>query len=319
MPYFDVREDGLDVGSEDFSPDDVARPVVAYGGDMVTRGTELAVHAHARAQLVLTLRGVVRCETDEGVWIVPPRCAVWIPGGVAHSVTLAGNVRVYCLFVEPGASLVLPRQCCTLSVSPLLQQLVLKVAQMPALYDVLVNDGREVPVYGRRLREDIRRYYGSTVMFAARGAMVPNEHSFCELDPAVKDRWGIPALRFHWKWGEQERGLAAHARRSFEDMIAAMGGRVQPLNEESDGADISIGGSTNHEVGTVRMGASPRDSVLNAHSQSWDVPNLYIIDGSVLPTGGAVNPTSTIGAMTMRAATNLRDRFAAVRAGALLE
>ena len=49
MPYFDVREDGLDVGSEDFSPDDVARPVVAYGGDMVTRGTELAVHAHARA------------------------------------------------------------------------------------------------------------------------------------------------------------------------------------------------------------------------------------------------------------------------------
>ena len=77
---------------------------------------------------------------------MPPRCAVWIPGGVAHSVTLAGNVRVYCLFVEPGASLVLPRQCCTLSVSPLLQQLVLKVAQMPALYDLDGADGRIVSV-----------------------------------------------------------------------------------------------------------------------------------------------------------------------------
>jgi choline dehydrogenase-like flavoprotein len=63
------------------------------------------------------------------------------------------------------------------------------------------------------------------------------------------------------------------------------------------------------------MGTEPETSVVNQWHQSWDVPNLFIIDGSVLPTGGAVNPTSTIGALAMRAATNLRDTFADVRAG----
>ncbi len=60
------------------------------------------------------------------------------------------------------------------------------------------------------------------------------------------------------------------------------------------------------------MGTDPAESVVNQWGQSWDVPNLFIMDGSVLPTGAAVNPTSTIGAVTLRAATFLRDRFADV-------
>ena len=61
------------------------------------------------------------------------------------------------------------------------------------------------------------------------------------------------------------------------------------------------------------MGSDPRDSVVNQWGQTWDVPNLYIMDGSVLPTGGAVNPTSTIGAVALRNAAHLRDRFAEAR------
>jgi choline dehydrogenase-like flavoprotein len=70
-----------------------------------------------------------------------------------------------------------------------------------------------------------------------------------------------------------------------------------------------------HLLGTCRMGDDPASSVVDQWQQAWDVPNLFIMDGSVLPTGGAVNPTSTIGAMTLRAASHLRDHFADARAG----
>jgi hypothetical protein len=109
---------------------------------MVTKGMELPIHEHRKAELILTLRGVVRCEAEQGIWIVPPRCAVWIPDNVPHSVTFAGNVEVYVLFVEPDAVPALPRQCRTLSISPLLERLLLHATQMPVLYDVDGADGR---------------------------------------------------------------------------------------------------------------------------------------------------------------------------------
>ncbi|MTD95023.1 helix-turn-helix domain-containing protein [Hyphomicrobium sp. xq] len=143
MPFYRVEENDLDFADGvDFAPDDVPRAVVAVGGTMVTKGMELATHAHRKAELILTLRGVVRCEADQGVWIVPPRCALWIPDNVPHSATFAGDVEVYVLLVEPDAAPVLPRQCCTLSISPLLERLLLHVTQIPLLYDVDGADGR---------------------------------------------------------------------------------------------------------------------------------------------------------------------------------
>jgi AraC-like DNA-binding protein/quercetin dioxygenase-like cupin family protein len=143
MPFYRAEEDDLDFADGvDFAPDDVPRAVVAVGGTMVTKGMELAKHAHRKAELILTLRGVVRCEADHGVWIVPPRCAVWIPDNVLHSATFAGSVEVYVLLVEPNAAPTMPKQCCTLSISPLLERLLLHVTQMPVLYDVDGADGR---------------------------------------------------------------------------------------------------------------------------------------------------------------------------------
>jgi AraC-like DNA-binding protein len=86
--------------------------------------------------------GLIRCEAAQGVWIVPPRCAVWIPGDHPHSMTVAGNVEAYFLFVEPDAVPALPGHCCTLSISPLLERLFVQVSQMPVLYDVGGADGR---------------------------------------------------------------------------------------------------------------------------------------------------------------------------------
>jgi AraC-like DNA-binding protein len=143
MPFFRLNEGDLRPDDTiDFNPEDVPRAIAAFGGEMVTKGTEVATHAHRKDELVLALRGVVRCEAGQGVWIVPPRCALWIPGNVPHSVTVAGNVEVYCLFVEPDVVPTLPRQCCTLSISPLLEQLLVHVTLMPVLYDVDGADGR---------------------------------------------------------------------------------------------------------------------------------------------------------------------------------
>ena len=68
-----------------------------------------------------------------------------------------------------------------------------------------------------------------------------------------------------------------------------------------------------HLMGTCRMGADPASSVVDKWNRSWDVPNLYIVDGSVLVTGGVVNPTPTICALALRCAEHLRDNFQALR------
>lgn len=141
MPFYRPPE-GAVPSDIDFDPEEVPRAIAAVGFDMFTEGMELPVHQHRKAQLILTLRGVVRCEAGNGVWIVPPRCALWIPGSLPHSLTAAGNVEVYVLFVEPDAAAALPGQCCTLSVSPLLEHLLLHASRMPVLYDVDGADGR---------------------------------------------------------------------------------------------------------------------------------------------------------------------------------
>ena len=133
MPFYQFKsDDDLAVSDgEDFQPDHVPRAIVAFGADLVTKGMELPFHCHRKAQLLLTLRGIVTCEADQSVWIVPPNSAVWIPGGLPHSMSIAGNVELYCLFVEPDAAPTLPARCTTLSISPLLKQLLLHISQIP--------------------------------------------------------------------------------------------------------------------------------------------------------------------------------------------
>lgn len=115
--------------------DSVSRPVVALSATLVTKDWENAKHQHRKAQLIYSIRGILNCEIEDGVWIVPPQCAVWIPGGLPHAARGAGVTECYCLFVEPDAAPDLPKTCCTISVSPLLRELLLKAAGFPELYD----------------------------------------------------------------------------------------------------------------------------------------------------------------------------------------
>ncbi len=163
--------------------------------------------------------------------------------------------------------------------------------------------------YGRKFKEDARRYYGSFVNFAGRGEMIPNDDCYCEIDPEVKDKFGIPVLRFHWKWDAHEIRQAAHMQKTFAQIIEAMGGR--PLTPpETDGAKaIETGGKIIHEVGTTCMGANRERSVLNQYCQAWDVKNLFVTDGGPFPSNADKNPTLSILALAWRSTDYLVDQL----------
>ncbi len=155
--------------------------------------------------------------------------------------------------------------------------------------------------YGKALKADYRRYYGSTVGFSGRGEQIPNENCYCELDPTIKDKWGIPVLRFHWKWTDHETRQVKHMHETFRALIAEMGGEVwSEMPSRERGYGISNGGSIIHELGTVRMGSDPRTSVLNADCQAWDCRNLFVADGGPFVSQADKNPTWTILALAMR-------------------
>ncbi|WP_204338042.1 AraC family ligand binding domain-containing protein, partial [Proteus mirabilis] len=81
-------------------------------------------HRHAKGQIILAQRGALSCEVDGGLWIVPPRSAIWIPGNALHSVKATGALEGYNAFIAPDAAAGLPQGCCALSVSPLLRELI---------------------------------------------------------------------------------------------------------------------------------------------------------------------------------------------------
>jgi len=163
--------------------------------------------------------------------------------------------------------------------------------------------------YGLKLKEDARRYYGSFMYFSGRGEMIPNDGSYCELDPVVKDKWGIPVLRFSWLWSEHEVRQADHMEQTFGDVVAAMGGRVLGRGGSrqriSPTSPLEMGGRVIHEVGGAIMGSDPAKSVTNQWGQTWDVPNLFLTDGAPFAGNADKNPTETIMALAWRASDHL--------------
>ena len=163
--------------------------------------------------------------------------------------------------------------------------------------------------YGKKFKEEARRYYGSFMYFDGRGEMIPNEDSYCEIDPVAVDQWGIPVLRFHWKWSEHEINQAAHMHKTFAEIIDTMGGTVQGTVQTDGNKAIAAGGSIIHEVGTVRMGTDPKKSVLNEFGQSWEVKNLFVTDGATFVSNADKNPTLSILALAWRSCDYLVDEL----------
>jgi choline dehydrogenase-like flavoprotein len=192
----------------------------------------------------------------------------------------------------------------------------------PRGYHIEFGGGRDMPGvgefndllheeegYGATLKKRARQTYGTGIGMAGRGEMIPNPDTYCEIDPNVVDKWGIPVLRFHFKWSEYEIRQAKDMQETFRAIIEAAGGEYKtktPLNGERP-FGIAEGGKIIHEVGTARMGADPKSSVLNGFCQAHDVKNVFVMDGAPLVTNPDKNPTLTIMALAWRASEYLLD------------
>jgi choline dehydrogenase-like flavoprotein len=155
--------------------------------------------------------------------------------------------------------------------------------------------------YGKKLKDDYRRYAGAQIYFSGRGEMIPNENSYCEIDPAMKDKYGIPVLRFHWEWTDYEYNQVRHMQQTFRSLIDEMGGQVfSAMPDRQKGYGIARGGEIIHELGTTRMGADPAKSVVDPNCRAHDVKNLFITDGGPFVSQADKNPTWTIMALSMR-------------------
>lgn len=152
--------------------------------------------------------------------------------------------------------------------------------------------------YGSQLKQQVKQKYGAYVSFALRGEMLPNPDCFMDIDPVVTDKWGIPVARFHWKWSEHELKQVAHGLNTAKEILTLLGADVGELPKPEQA--ILKGGQIIHEVGTTRMGASKTDSVTNQWGQSWDCPNLFVMDGGVFASNPHKNCTLTIMTLAMR-------------------
>ncbi|MFM7193971.1 MAG: GMC oxidoreductase, partial [Bacteroidota bacterium] len=174
------------------------------------------------------------------------------------------------------------------------------------------RDGTTKPAggYGVSLKDDYRYFYGATFGMSGRGEAIAREDNFCEIDPNVVDKYGIPVLRFHYKWSDQEVKQARHMKETFREIIHKTGGVV---TWGDDGPEKDYGleapGRIIHEVGTTRMGDDPKKSVVNRYNQLHDCKNVFVVDGGPFVSQADKNPTWTILALSMRASEYIMDEM----------
>ena len=130
-----------------------ARPVAGLAVDYED-GHRVRRHRHRRAQLLYAISGVMVVETEAGIWVVPPTRGVWVPAWVAHGIRMSGEPRMRTVFVEPGAAAHLPTQCCVLSISPLLRELMAAATEVPLDWQPGTRDGRLMMLLLDELRQE---------------------------------------------------------------------------------------------------------------------------------------------------------------------
>jgi choline dehydrogenase-like flavoprotein len=151
------------------------------------------------------------------------------------------------------------------------------------------------PGYGKSYKDAVRN--GRTSLgISLWGECLARKENRVEIDKNRVDAWGIPVLKIHMEWGDNEKKLWHDGRAQAAEMLEAAGAR----NVEVTG-QFSVPGFCIHEVGTARMGSDPKTSVVNKYCQSHDVENVFVTDGACWVSIGCANPTLTMMALTVRA------------------
>lgn len=159
------------------------------------------------------------------------------------------------------------------------------------------------PGFGEAYKQAAKEPH-ETFTFLGYGEALPRFENYVELDPHVKDAFGIPVLRFHIAWGDNERNLVQDAGEQAAEMLEAAGMKNIKVHSK-----VHLPGDANHDVGTARMGSNPKKSVLNQFQQAHDIKNLFVMDGSCFNSPGCQNPTLTIMALALRSCDYLKNEL----------
>ncbi|HEY7305902.1 MAG TPA: GMC family oxidoreductase [Bryobacteraceae bacterium] len=158
--------------------------------------------------------------------------------------------------------------------------------------------------FGSELKQKVRRYYPSPVSFLLQAPSLTSPKNFIDLDPEVKDIFGIPVARFHYEWGPNELMMLEHSKEVCAEIIRKAGGEVWGASSEPDPPGHSL-----HETGPCRFGNDPKKFVTGTWCNTHDVPNLFIADASVFPTPTDKTTTISIMAFTVRACEHMIECF----------
>lgn len=156
---------------------------------------------------------------------------------------------------------------------------------------------RAMTGYGSQFKRSVRSWYTTNVGFNTRAEMLARRENYIEIDKNVVDAWGIPVLKMHSRWSDNELEMARDAVENLKALFHALGAEHVRVTTA-----LQAPGSMIHDMGTARMGADPNKSVLNKHNQAHDASNLFVVDGASFVTSGGYGPTLTIGALAARAA-----------------
>jgi choline dehydrogenase-like flavoprotein len=167
----------------------------------------------------------------------------------------------------------------------------------------------EIPGFGKGFKSSVRKYYPAMLSLGGFGEVLPVKDNRVTLDPDVKDAWGVPVLKFDFKFGDNERKMALDMADSIEEMLKAAGAEDIRI-----GREVLPEGWSIHEIGTARMGNDPKTSVTDKFCRLHDVPNVYLADASPFVSGGTQNTTWSILAMCWRTMDFLKEEMRTGRA-----
>jgi gluconate 2-dehydrogenase alpha chain len=166
------------------------------------------------------------------------------------------------------------------------------------------------PRWGSGWKEAVRKHYLHTATFNSLGSVMSYRDRYLDLDPTYKDSHGLPLLRLTFDWHDNEYKVAAFAAARVQEIIRAMNPRSQfsLLMKPGEKYDTRFYQST-HTTGGAIMGSSPANSVINRYSQSWDVPNLFVMGASAFPQNIGYNPTGLVAALAYFSAAKIKDTY----------
>jgi len=159
---------------------------------------------------------------------------------------------------------------------------------------------RSIPGFGKAYKQAVKARYPAYVVLSPYGEMLPNPACYIDLDESRKDKFGLPLARRTVAYSDNDMKIFHDMTRWAVEIARASGAEILSVGSEP---------RTNHELGGARMGSDPRRSIVDRFCRTHDVPNLYVVDGSVFPSASEKNPTHTIMALAARTADHLAERL----------